>query len=306
MNISTSKKIIGAIIFAVVVALLVFFITKGSRDASWVELTDEVEESGEVDTLTSPEAEEFAAGIAAGQEAFQATDPSYPEKKKFTFAVTDGVADTEMFPTEAYMWQLLEELAPTEEVFNSIVSFTTYYDEKDLSDASVTLSDDSDEDFDFELNFAAARDFESLIPIIVHEFAHILSLKDDQVTSYEEDETLDETCEQYLIGEGCLLEDSYLGNYYDMFWNGNPDFQEEDRKASKTEAFFATRQDAYVSDYATTNPIEDFAESFMYYTTKESIESDTIKGQKVNFFQSYPELVDYRARVRNTVSGWAL
>jgi hypothetical protein len=251
-------------------------------------------------------AAEFEAGTTAKQAQFEAQDPEFPDDEKILYEINpDGSTTPELHPADAELWDMVRTLAPTQEVFDSIVTFEVYFDESDDTLASVESQDDTNATWLYSINYIAVDEFEELVPTIVHEFAHILGLRDEQTTTEAEDEHIRETCENYLVDEGCLNDGSHLDNYYKRFWEGNPAFQENDRTAEEAEIFFAAHPGEYVSDYATTNPVEGFAESFMFYTVKDPLDTSTIKGQKTSFFDDIESLRAYRAKARQTVSSWA-
>ena len=60
-----------------------------------------------------------------------------------------------------------------------------------------------------------------------------------------------------------------------------------------------------MTEYAATNPSEDFAESFMVFVLKEKPAKSTAdfihKDQKILFFYDFPELVEIRDFIRNNL-----
>lgn len=98
---------------------------------------------------------------------------------------------------------------------------------------------------------------------LIHELAHIISLNESQITRGIK-------CNSLQVEEGCLTKDSYLykfyNNFYNKIWNKSEDniqkYKEENEdKFNKT----------FVTDYAATNEVEDFAESFTYFVIKDDI-----------------------------------
>jgi hypothetical protein len=249
---------------------------------------------------------DFIKGIDAKQKEFQTAAFKFPKKKKVLHELnTDGTFTPKLTETDQIVWSLISSLAPSKKVLDSVVSLEVYYDPENTEDASVSLADDNDDDWSFSLNYAAVEDFPTLVPVIIHEFSHILSLQNSQITSELEDESVVESCKNYLVEEGCLNEDSILNIYFQEFWKDSGDYQEEDRTEDETIDFWADKKDEYVTDYATTNPVEDFAESITFYVTKPAVKAVTIKADKVNFFKDYPSIVKYRKQVRNEVKSWA-
>ena len=56
-----------------------------------------------------------------------------------------------------------------------------------------------------------------------------------------------------------------------------------------------------MTEYAATNPSEDFAESFMVFVLKEKPIKSTITDQKILFFYDFPELVEIRDFIRSNL-----
>lgn len=135
------------------------------------------------------------------------------------------------------------------------------------------------------------------IHTVIHEYGHILSLDASQLNPSESN------CNNYNPGEGCAFETSYIDEFHERFW--------EDIAAEHSQAeaqgddaiydFYLKYPDRFVSDYAATNPAEDFAEVFSHFVTHSEIPTGgQIKDQKVRFLNEYPELVDLRNHMRGT------
>ncbi|MCT4602170.1 MAG: hypothetical protein N4A59_04565, partial [Marinifilum sp.] len=100
---------------------------------------------------------------------------------------------------------------------------------------------------------------------IIHEFGHVLSLNETQL---DFNKSKDE-CTTYYIDEGCTKEASYLYRFYKTFWK---DIIAEFKKIGDSEdeayAFYEKYKDRFVTEYASTNPVEDLAECFAFFVTK--------------------------------------
>ncbi len=125
---------------------------------------------------------------------------------------------------------------------------------------------------------------------LIHEFAHILSLNSTQVDAA----VAEGSCGGFVIDEGCVRDAAYLGKFYVAYWDGQFELNEDtsvERYESNTQAF--------VTEYAATNPIEDFAESFASFVFNKKQDVDQHQAEeKINFFYGYNELVDIRASIR--------
>lgn len=115
---------------------------------------------------------------------------------------------------------------------------------------------------------------------LIHELGHIISLNSAQVNS----NISAESCKNFYLDEGCANSDSYINNFKNKFWKG------------------VTKQDydenKFVTDYATTNEVEDLAESFAFFVLGKKENADTEKQEKINFFYNYPDLVSIRDSMR--------
>ena len=58
----------------------------------------------------------------------------------------------------------------------------------------------------------------------------------------------------------------------------------------------------FVTEYAITSPEEDIAESFAFFVLESNHNNSSTRNSKVNFFNSYPELIAIRNEMRNTLT----
>lgn len=149
-------------------------------------------------------------------------------------------------------------------------------------------------------NLAFSDVHSELVATLVHEYAHILSLNTAQVRPFVK------TCETLDLDEGCAESDSYLVAFEREFWarydGTGPDATNSDPDVA--DAFYAEHEEHFVSVYAATNVVEDFAESFMIYVLEPDVgEPGTPTAAKLAFFGAYPELVELRERIRAEFDG---
>ncbi len=165
-----------------------------------------------------------------------------------------------------------------------------------------------------EVDVADAADYASLTFSMIHEFGHLLSLNANQVTPsmdvfhnpgnkeiYDQAASL---CSSYFTGEGCSKKNSYINQFYQRFWSDiYAEWSQVDRIHNnglyykKLNEFYKQHEDRFVSEYASTNPGEDIAETWAYFVLAPKPEGSTIANQKVLFFYEHPELVKLRAEV---------
>ena len=154
------------------------------------------------------------------------------------------------------------------------------------------------------------------IHTIVHEFAHILTLENDQVppdtTEASEDELSDgeKACRTYYPGEGCANPKSYINLFYQRFWSDIYSEYDEAVNFAETDeeyydnaaAFYEKYEDRFVSEYAATNPGEDIADTFAFFVLKEKPTGESIADQKVRFMYQFDQLVDIRSYIRQQLA----
>lgn len=125
---------------------------------------------------------------------------------------------------------------------------------------------------------------ESMVTYI-HEFAHLLSLRDSEVDYYADEAS----CEGYFIDERCYYNDAYIAYYYDLFYaNGELEHT----------------LDNYISEYAMTSITEDFAETFAHFVLTQKPAGDTLVEEKILHFYEYDNLIELRADILSRAATW--
>ncbi len=130
---------------------------------------------------------------------------------------------------------------------------------------------------------------EGLNGTIVHEFGHIVSLNNEQVNASTQN------CSTHELNEGCLREKSFLYKFYNDFWkNISSNKQGSER--------YDENPNNYVSQYSATNIVEDFAETFRFYSLG-SIPSDNsmVKNKKIIELSKHEELQGIRNFIRKRI-----
>lgn len=134
---------------------------------------------------------------------------------------------------------------------------------------------------------------------LIHEFAHLMTLKAEQVPPSRGGKR---RCETYYPGEGCALPDSYLAGYVREFWQDTGRLDEWKRAKRQgrrgVRSFYRRYRDEFVSNYAPTHPAEDIAESFTIFVIDGSSDRGAVADAKVRFFERFPELLELRERIR--------
>ncbi len=201
------------------------------------------------------------------------------------------------------IWDKIKLIMP-KEYMAMISKYEVVTDGLDGSLASVYLNEDNktwtisvdlDDTLDENQNFI--DDSETTL---IHETSHIIALNYTQMIEDSNDKKL------YTIEEGTLKKDSYLGVFYDKFWKNHmiehsKHSEEENADMDNEDSFYNKYKDEFVTDYAATNPVEDFAESFAYFVVNKKPTDNSIKSQKILFFYEYPEFIKIRDDIRDNI-----
>ena len=187
------------------------------------------------------------------------------------------------------LWERMRAILP-EGAYEDFDRFTVFTDGEDGVLAYVTASDYRGSTWEIAVDPADAEDEGWFTETVLHEYCHYLTLNDEQVT-YTDRQTTDTYNEAGMVS----APGSYLDDFYQAFWTGYLD----DRLANPDSCnFFLRHEDDFVTDYASTSPSEDIAESFTYFVVYPPQEGDEVWVQKLNFFYDYPERVAFRTAVR--------
>jgi hypothetical protein len=217
------------------------------------------------------------------------------------------------------IWLFAHNLLPNDLLRNEVVQFVIFTDGVDETLAYVQPLEEDPEKWLLAIDIADVDAAGSLVNpefvhTLVHEFAHILTLENDQVPpDYEAielfaegSEEISDTqyyCETYYPGEGCALGDSFINLFFQSFWQDIYDEHPQDEEDEEGLAdFYAQYEEQFVTDYAATTPAEDIAESFTYFVLHDKPEDPSIASQKVRFFYDFPRLVQMRQQVRRELA----
>ncbi len=204
-------------------------------------------------------------------------------------AVSDSVSDE----VKLQIWQLIKKIVVAQDLekfdYLLISSDGEYYN---LASLVVSPNDDgSGERWLIQVDDADLAD--DLIGTLVHEYAHYLTLNDQQV-EYIDDFSIDRYCEEGLVAR----EDSLLTDFYLRFWQ---DYVIEDLYETSY-SFYLRNSSAFVSDYAATNASEDIAETFRVFVLEDKPTDNSIAAQKVLFFYERPQYVELRTTIRQALA----
>ncbi|NOH85850.1 MULTISPECIES: hypothetical protein [Vibrio] len=134
---------------------------------------------------------------------------------------------------------------------------------------------------------------------MIHEFAHLLTLRADQIPLADTyDTTIKEPCPSYALPDGCTAPDSYLNQFVSQFWQPHLPVSNSEVDALKR---YQMHINEFVTEYAATNPAEDIAESFAEYVLAEQLPPpSSIANKKIRFFDHYRKLRLMRKNIRSS------
>lgn len=143
--------------------------------------------------------------------------------------------------------------------------------------------DFSSKPYEWSLGVATIAEEKFLAYILIHEYGHYISLKDAKLNFTDDFSTL-------TADDGALLQEfivkcnGYIAEEFDNIDKNNHYL------------FYARHKDDFVSKYAATNLLDDFAESFTHFVKGDSYTSDTLK-KKMEFFEDKPEMVNMKNQI---------
>ena len=214
--------------------------------------------------------------------------------------------------TQEKMWRFFANIIPAD--WRSMVTeFSVFTDGPNNSLGAVEQTDDP-RHWKLEMDIQDSQNFADLSTTLVHEFGHLLTLNDTQLTpdmevfnhpnSQKLFDQAEEACPTYFMFEGCSHPDSYINQFFQQFWpklfnewkqiDGGTS---ETKKDQALDAFYERYTDQFVSKYAVTSPEEDIAETFMYFIFMPRPGGSRIADQKVLFFYDQPALKDLRDQI---------
>jgi hypothetical protein len=198
---------------------------------------------------------------------------------------------------EAYVWSAIPaDLRPR---IARLELFVVDPDAEDPSDGTVIETDDEtgwilalDEKEGEAAVAGDSQDDQGVFDtVIVHELGHVLSLSQDQMAA-------DGVRGTYKVEEGTLRPDSWLNAFYVAFWKNRYPGWKDNEDPDQAAALYDDHPDAFVTDYAATSPVEDFAETFTTFVVESRPAGTAERDRKVLFFWQIPALVREREVLR--------
>jgi hypothetical protein len=234
------------------------------------------------------------------------SDPVYAQ------VPSDMVAYQQDTTTQESIWHFITDVIPADQR-TMVTNYLIFTDGTSDSLGAVEQAHNP-QDWILEMDIIDGTRFPDMSTTVIHEFAHLLTLDQSQVTPdlqvfYNPDDQAiynqeAAACPTYFIFEGCSHSDSYLNQFFQRFW---PNIYDEwkaidsesdpDLLDQKLSTFYRKYSNRFVSEYAATSPSEDIAETFMYFIFSPKPSGNSISDQKIQFFYEYPELVSLRERI---------
>lgn len=157
---------------------------------------------------------------------------------------------------------------------------------------------------------------------LLHEFGHLLTLNSTQVTPdqavlqhpndlqiYAREAA---ACPRYFASGGCSLPDSYINQFFDLFWtkiyaewSSVNAAKDEPSYLPLLTRFYHSHSSQFVTPYASTSPEEDMAETWANFVLNPKPAADSIAHRKVLFYYSFPELVGLRDQISSNLCTYA-
>lgn len=203
------------------------------------------------------------------------------------------------------LWDIVNEFYPSE-ISRKITTFVVFADNRENNNGGMfgLIETENNENIRFTLSldiqdayYGNYLDLESLLSLLVHEFFHIVSLSNEEISK--------EDTGGLRIFEGYARNSSYLNKFYEKFWinplgkklelleNNSNISSEEKRQIRKR--YYDQNKDKFVNDYGMTNVVEDIAVSFEEFVRINRNQlKNRIKDEKISFFYSYPRLIAYK------------
>ncbi|TVZ54926.1 hypothetical protein OD91_0164 [Lutibacter sp. Hel_I_33_5] len=278
-----------------VIFAIIFLINSSCSKEDSIISDTEMINSIEVDSTN--DSEDISASLVKGAITLYTVNGTEIEKK-IDYAVSGtNLALQKNIKKHDQVWNFIKKVTPTK-YLSMIKEFLVFNGEAEQIGGFVT---DIDNDLSKWTLGIAIEDIDGdgdLIHIVLHEVAHIITLKKDQV---DENKTSDD-CKTIGSYSGCVKGNSYLYELYVNYWGDI----KKDREELSKEQLYQKYPDRFVTEYAATNPGEDIAEVITEFIKQPKSSNTSIANKKINSMYNHSEIVDFRNYVIsniNTTSG---
>ncbi len=194
---------------------------------------------------------------------------------------------------EKLIWQAVKSVISPEHLqyFGNLLISSDEAGYNIASAVKVLGGDDSKERWLLQVDDADISN--DLVISLLYIYGNYLTLNDQQVKN-ENGFSVDRYCEPGLIAN----QDALLTDFYLRFWK---DYVNVDTFQTSYQ-FYLRNQSDFVSVYAFSSASIDISESFSYFVLREKPEDDSIAEQKIRFFYDYPQLVELRQTIRQSLA----
>jgi hypothetical protein len=227
----------------------------------------------EVDIGTAVTAVHPRSGAARTEETVRYDDTGL--ELLAVYRVDDGRLEGAALPEHRRLWALAEAMLPAGSL-PQIRQLNVVTDGEARTLAMVHRSTTEHDAWILSIDAAEADDV--LRRTLVHEFAHLATLGESDLTSQRTN------CNGRLIEIGCAKRGSLLADYADRFWTDRP---EPDRY----------RASEFVTQYAAESVHEDLAETFLFWVYGDRPSSEAIAA-KYDWFAQRATFVTARDEIR--------
>lgn len=196
------------------------------------------------------------------------------------------------------IWNKVKEVLPESEM-KCFENFTIFSDGEYDTLAYVRIMENDLFKYDLSIDYEDAKSEDNeLTATVIHEFGHVLT------TNGEELEYTEKVDPNYYYEEGYFLakENSYLNEFYKRYWS---DIYEDSLIAERLEEpeearsyFYMRHLNDFATEYCSTSPAEDIAESFALFVLEDKPKGNTIPEQKKRFFYEFDEFIKVREEIR--------
>jgi hypothetical protein len=196
------------------------------------------------------------------------------------------------------IWNKVKEVLPESEM-KCFENFTIFSDGEYDTLAYVRIMENDLFKYDLSIDYEDAKSEDNeLTATVIHEFGHVLT------TNGEELEYTEKVDPNYYYEEGYFLakENSYLNEFYKRYWS---DIYEDSLIAERVEEpeearsyFYMRHLNHFATEYCSTSPAEDIAESFALFVLEDKPKGNTIPEQKKRFFYEFDEFIKVREEIR--------
>jgi len=325
----TKKLILGitAVILTLGIAFGVYVGLTGYCDTSYETFDDETGECY-YECETEEECKEIEAKIEAELDGYfsearprlntaskpvaQGVDRTGDEDHVFTHeetgSDTDGIiytvrSDKSFVPKpsddDLYILKLVQHVIPNKDYLKYLETIEVY-DDNENDFAAMVWQSNSPGKWHMSINRAYSEDQNELVLTILHEYAHIISLQESQI-DYE---YVEGACPWFEIDEGCVKDGAYIKRFTELYWHKfGDDVPQEGAGDEEVGAFYARHAGDFITEYAATNVVEDFAETFASFvvSTKPKT-SSPLYNEKIRYMYEQPDLAKLRKVLRTNIS----